>query len=109
MKKIFITGGAGFIGSHIAEFFFNKYKKDVTDSDLRKQWDRARLLSGLEHVRFHDLRHTFASWLAADSSIPLTVIRDILGHSSLAVTSRYSHLRTDALDAVQQSLNRQTK
>ena len=26
MKKIFITGGAGFIGSHIAEFFFNKYK-----------------------------------------------------------------------------------
>ena len=27
MKKIFITGGAGFIGSHIAEFFFNKFKK----------------------------------------------------------------------------------
>ena len=27
MNKIFITGGAGFIGSHIAEFFFNKYKK----------------------------------------------------------------------------------
>ena len=26
MKKIFITGGAGFIGSHIAEFFFKKYK-----------------------------------------------------------------------------------
>ncbi len=81
----------------------------VTDNELRKQWERARLLSGLEHVRFHDLRHTFASWLAADSSIPLTVIRDVLGHSSLAVTSRYSHLRTDALDAVQQALNRQTK
>ena len=27
MNKIFITGGAGFIGSHIAEFFFNKYQK----------------------------------------------------------------------------------
>ena len=76
----------------------------VTDHDLRKQWERARLLSGLEHVRFHDLRHTFASWLAADSSIPLTVIRDVLGHSSLAVTSRYSHLRTDALDAVKDAL-----
>lgn len=69
----------------------------LTEWELRKDFEQARELLGLSHVRFHDLRHTFASWLAENPETPLTVIRDILGHSSLAVTSRYSHLRTGAL------------
>ena len=61
--------------------------------DLRTEWERARAELGMPHLRMHDLRHTCASWLAADPTVPLTVIRDTLGHSSLAVTSRYAHLR----------------
>ena len=45
------------------------------------------------HVRFHDLRHTAASWWA-QAGANLTVLRDLLGHSTLAMTSRYAHLMT---------------
>jgi integrase len=73
----------------------------ISEWELRKDFEQAREAIGLPEVRMHDLRHTFASWLAADPNTPLTVIRDLLGHSSLAVTSRYSHLKTGALqDAI---------
>lgn len=48
---------------------------------------------GNEHVRLHNLRHTFASWIASNPGIPLTKLRDLLGHSSLAASSKYAHLR----------------
>lgn len=69
----------------------------LTEWELRQDFEQARAQLDMEHVRFHDLRHTFASWLVENPETPLTVVRDILGHSSLAVTSRYSHLRTEAL------------
>lgn len=72
----------------------------VTDEELRRAWDEAREKAKLPHIRFHDLRHTYASWLA-QAGVSLVVIRDLLGHSSLSVTSRYSHLQTSHLrDAV---------
>jgi len=48
--------------------------------------------------RFHDLRHTNASWLIA-AGADLVTVRDLLGHSSLSVTSRYTHLQTKHLRA----------
>jgi site-specific recombinase XerD len=56
----------------------------------------AREAAGLPHVRFHDVRHTYASWLVQQGQ-PLAAVRDLLGHSSLAVTSRYSHLAPEHL------------
>ncbi len=70
----------------------------TTENRLRTALDKAKVTAGLEHVRFHDLRHTYASFLAA-SNAPMTAVRDLLGHSSLLVTSRYSHLFTDTLDS----------
>jgi len=70
----------------------------ISEWDLRQDWEQARNALSLEHVRMHDLRHTFASWLVENPEVPLTVIRDLMGHSSLVVTSKYSHLRTDALE-----------
>ena len=58
---------------------------------LRTRFTKARVAAERPHVRWHDLRHTYASWLV-QAGQPLTAIRDLLGHSSLAVTHRYAHL-----------------
>ena len=63
----------------------------VTGPALRKRYQRARTAAGMAHVRWHDLRHTYASWLV-QAGQPLTAVRDLLGHSTLSVTSRYAHL-----------------
>lgn len=68
----------------------------VSEWDLRQAWSRARKENGLEHVRWHDLRHTHASWLV-QAGVPLTTTRDMLGHSSTAVTNRYAHLAPEHL------------
>jgi integrase len=45
----------------------------------------------IEDFRFHDLRHTFASRLAMES-VDLMAIRDLMGHKTMTMTLRYSHL-----------------
>lgn len=72
----------------------------VSPHALWEGFKAARDAAGLPHVRFHDLRHTYASWIVQDGK-PLTAVRDLLGHSSLAVTNRYAHLApAHLLDAV---------
>lgn len=63
----------------------------ITYHQLRREFEAARAAAGLPHVRFHDLRHTAASWWLGTGS-SLATVRDLLGHSSVAVTSRYLHL-----------------
>lgn len=77
----------------------------ISDAQLRKQWDKARLETGLTGIRFHDLRHTFASWLAANGA-QATDIRDLLGHTNLKTTSRYTHLLGRHLKSVVNRIGR---
>jgi integrase len=49
-----------------------------------------------ERFTFHGLRHTAASFLIA-SGVDLYTVKEILGHSTIALTERYSHLANDAL------------
>lgn len=51
---------------------------------------RAREKAGMPHVHFHDLRHSCATILL-DLGVPLDVVRDILGHTSVKTTERYAH------------------
>jgi len=53
--------------------------------------------AGIENFRFHDLRHTFASYLAMSGVSPL-VIQELLGHKTLTMTKRYSHLSRKHLE-----------
>lgn len=69
----------------------------ITYSTLRTYFEKARSAAGLDHVRFHDLRHTYASWFL-QSGGNLVALRDLLGHSTIAITADlYSHLETSHL------------
>ena len=57
---------------------------------LRQEWEAVRKECAMEYVRWHDLRHTYGSWLA-QSGASGPIIRDAMGHSNLSVTSRYLH------------------
>lgn len=54
-------------------------------------WYKAVESAGLEDFRFHDLRHTTASYLAAQGA-SLLEIAEVLGHKTLAMVKRYAHL-----------------
>lgn len=58
---------------------------------IDKPWREARAVAGLPDFRFHDLRHSAASYLAM-SGASLMDIAAILGHKTLAMVKRYSHL-----------------
>ena len=59
--------------------------------NLQKPWRRIRKKAGLEDVRIHDLRHTFAS-VAAANGLSLPIIGALLGHTQTQTTARYAHL-----------------
>ena len=57
---------------------------------IKSGFRRAREAAGMPHVHFHDLRHSCATILLG-LGVPLHVIRDILGHTTIKSTERYSH------------------
>lgn len=59
-------------------------------------WDKVRKEAGLDGLRMHDLRHTFASNLV-NSGQSIYVVSKLLGHSQLKTTARYSHLADETL------------
>jgi len=63
---------------------------------LTKIWYRIRSRAGLEDVRIHDLRHSFAS-VGAGSGMGLPILGAILGHTQPQTTQRYAHLAADPL------------
>jgi integrase len=70
--------------------------RDVESSqgDLRGFWERICKTAGIKAVRVHDLRHSFASYLAS-SGASLPLIGDMLGHTQPGTTARYAHLLDD--------------
>lgn len=66
----------------------------ITFEGLKTAIRRAREAAGMPEFTFHQLRHSCASILV-NEGVALHVIRDILGHSSVRTTERYSHLAVD--------------
>jgi integrase len=62
-------------------------------------WETARQRAGLSNFRFHDLRHTAASYLAM-SGASVREIAEVLGHTTLAMAMKYIHLTTGHMAAV---------
>jgi integrase len=72
--------------------FCNALGRALDGSALRRRYQRAQAAARLTPLRFHDLRHTYGSLLAADG-IDLVTIQTVMGHSLLATTGRYLHAR----------------
>jgi len=61
-------------------------------SNIRKVFDACLTHAGLRKIRFHDLRHSFASWLIANGE-SLAYVKDQMGHHSIQITvDTYGHL-----------------
>jgi integrase len=66
--------------------------------ELKHFWAAVCRKAGIQGVRIHDLRHTYASILAS-SGLSLPIIGSLLGHTQAATTHRYAHLLDDPLRA----------
>jgi integrase len=72
-------------------------------TNLRKHFEAALDAAKIENFRFHDLRHTNATWLRQDGA-SLEIIRRSLGHSSITVTQRYAHVHDKEVLAAANSI-----
>lgn len=78
------------------EYLFINQQTGAPYTTIHKVWSRLRRKAGLTHLRIHDLRHQYASFLV-NSGRTLYEVQQILGHSDPSVTQRYAHLSTKAL------------
>jgi integrase len=76
---------------HCELVFTSATGRMVSQSDASKGLRRACKAAKIADCGWHVLRHTFASWLV-QGGVPLRQVQELLGHSTIAVTERYSHL-----------------
>lgn len=85
-------------GAPAALVFASTRRPDVAFNHV-EPWKKALKAAGIVNFRFHDLRHSCASYLA-QSGATLLEIGEVLGHRQLSVTKRYSHLTTQHKSAL---------
>ena len=90
------------------EHLFINRKTGLPFTTIHKVWERLRSDAGLPHLRIHDLRHQYASFLV-NSGRTLYEVQQVLGHSDPGVTQRYAHLSSkslqDAADSASDAIN----
>jgi integrase len=85
-------------------FVFPSYDKPSQPQDVRAAWETALAETGIQDFRFHDLRHSAASYLAMNGA-SLAEIAEVLGHKTLAMVKRYAHLSEAHTSKVVASMN----
>ena len=70
----------------------------IRRGNFSRLWRAACDVAGVPGMTPHGARHSVASWLANDPTVPLVAVRDLLGHSSLEQTSAYVHYIGDGDD-----------
>ncbi|QRQ82895.1 site-specific integrase [Paralysiella testudinis] len=92
---------------HTKFIFVNNLGQPVKGID-RRLWAAALSKAGIEDFRWHDLRHTWASWLV-QRGVPVRVLQEMGGWKTLEIVQRYSHLAPDHLHEHAKLLNNVTK
>ena len=86
--------------------------KVFSSKNFRKKFESTVQKAGVQDLRFHDLRHTFASHLVMNG-VDIKTVQELLGHGTLTVTMRYSHLAPDhrlrAIKTLDSALQTDTK
>jgi len=83
---------------------FPSHKDPHKPIDLKKPWLKALSTAEIENFHWHDIRHTTASYLAMNGA-SLAEIAEILGHKTLQMVQRYSHLSDSHVSNVLASMN----
>lgn len=73
-------------------------------TEVKRSFATACARAGVAGFRVHDLRHTCAAWLVS-AGVPLSEVRDLLGHTSVVMTERYAHLAPENVRAAVQRLD----
>jgi len=95
-----VSGTVSGLPTHIREPWVFWHGDGQRYTTIKTAFRAACRRAGIQNFRWHDLRHTFASWAAQDG-MDLYRLSRILGHKTLAMTTRYAHLQTaDLHDAV---------
>ena len=82
------------IGKH-RDYVFT-FKRQPVEQPSTAAWYKALKRAGIANFRWHDLRHTWASW-HVQSGTSLHVLQELGGWSSYAIVQRYAHLAADHL------------
>jgi integrase len=99
-QKQIRDGAAGGDITAMRERYLFQEARGAARTNLWRYWRAALLKAGINDLRFHDLRHTFGSRLV-NQDVPLYTVKELLGHKTLKMTERYSHLEPGHLrDAV---------
>ena len=87
------------------DLVFPSKKNPKVRHDFRDPWNKALKVAEIDDFRWHDLRHSCASYLAMDG-VPMRTIAEILGHKTLSMVQRYTHLSTEHLTEAISDMNR---
>jgi len=72
-------------------------------TNVNRSWESLMEAAGLDDMRFHDLRHSFASSLVA-AGVHMRAVQTLMGHSDARMTERYAHLAPGYLDEAVETL-----
>jgi len=86
------------------QLLFPSATKPNAPIELRKSWETTLKRAKIENFRFHDLRHTTASYLAMDGATG-PEIAEVLGHKDLQMVKRYAHLSKAHITGVLSRMN----
>jgi integrase len=84
---------------YLFESIRQRMRPGLPPLDFRKSWARAKQIAGVKDFRFHDLRHTFATH-ALRLSGNLRAVQELLGHTSIKTTQKYTHVLNDEKAAI---------
>jgi integrase len=82
---------SGIIRRLDCKFVFYNPKTLKPFDNVKRSFGTALRKSHILDFHFHDLRHTFASWLVM-AGVDLTTVKELLGHKDIKMTLRYAHL-----------------